>query len=296
MKFVPDSIARKSGLMALKTQKHSPTLLFGAGVVGVIGTVVLASKATLKVGDILEETEGRLEQIRLASDTVNEEKYSDKDAMRDRVVVYTQSALNLTKLYGPAVILGTASIGALAGSHVILTRRNAALTMAFTALDRTLNEYRDRVRAEVGEEKEENLWTPTETVTVVGEDGKKTKVERTTGTGGSPYAVVFDQLNPNWKRTQEYNPIFLSAQQNYANDLLRSRGHVFLNEVYGMLGFPHTKAGQIVGWVCDDPQGDNYVDFGIFRNDEFNGKRFVAGETPGIWLDFNVDGNILDKI
>lgn len=78
--------------------------------------------------------------------------------------------------------------------------------------------------------------------------------------------------------------MFLKCQQNYANDLLKFRGIVFLNEVYEMLGFPRTQEGQVLGWHYDikNPIGDNYIDFGLCE----------ASETSDIVLDFNVDGKV----
>lgn len=291
MKFVPNSVSSKVAMTILKTKKNSPTLLFGAGVAGVIGTVVLSSRATLKVEDILDETNAQLQQVR----ELKHDQYSDDDRKKDKAIIYAQTSVKLAKLYAPSVALGVISIGCLVGSHRTLTKRNAALTAAYAGLDKAFREYRQRVIDEVGEERESRIWAPVEMVEETDEDGKKVKVERSTGTGGSPYRVVFDETNPNWNPTPEYNQVFIAAQQQYANDLLRARGHVFLNEVHDMLGFPHTKAGQIVGWVYEG-DGDGYIDFGVFKNSEFDGMRFVKGEERSIWLDFNVDGNVLDQI
>ena len=92
--------------------------------------------------------------------------------------------------------------------------------------------------------------------------------------------------------------MFLKDQQRYANDLLKSKGHLFLNEVYDMLGIPRTKAGQVVGWIYDEkhPVGDNFVDFGIYDIYNERARDFVNGYERTILLDFNVDGNILDMI
>ena len=80
------------------------------------------------------------------------------------------------------------------------------------------------------------------------------------------------------------------------NNLLKSRGYLFLNEVYEALGFPITKAGQVVGWLYrpDNPNGDNYVDFGIFNLQSEKACDFVNGYERSLVLDFNVDGNIYD--
>ena len=90
--------------------------------------------------------------------------------------------------------------------------------------------------------------------------------------------------------------MFLRHTQDYFNDLLRSRGSVVLNEVYDYLGIPRTKAGAVVGWIYDEknPKGDNYIDFGIYNIHDRAARDFVNGYERSIWLDFNVDGYILD--
>lgn len=112
----------------------------------------------------------------------------------------------------------------------------------------------------------------------------------------SPYARWFDRDCDNHKiRDSVYNLYFLRCQQNYANDKLRSRGYLFLNEVYDMIGIPRTRVGQVVGWVYDErnPVGDNFVDFGIYED---RNAAFINGYVDKVLLDFNVDGNILDAL
>jgi hypothetical protein len=139
----------------------------------------------------------------------------------------------------------------------------------------------------------------TETVLVVGEDGKtkkvKEKVKVVDPNGISIYAKFFDEACANWNDRPELNLVFLRGQQNYANDLLHARGHLFLNEVYAMLGIPHTTAGAIVGWTISK-DADNYVDFGIYELNKMKARDFVNGYERSILLDFNVDGVIYDKI
>ena len=102
-------------------------------------------------------------------------------------------------------------------------------------------------------------------------------------------------MNPHWESNNEYNLMFIKAQERYANDLLKAKKRVFLNDVYEMLGLPRTKAGQIVGWVYDpeSPKGDNYIDFGLYA-DNLSYSDYVNGFDQAILLDFNVDGNIWD--
>jgi hypothetical protein len=124
---------------------------------------------------------------------------------------------------------------------------------------------------------------------------EQTKTEMGTKKEYSQYAKFFDETNPYWQKDSEYNLMFIRQQEIYANELLKTHRHLFLNDVYKMLGLTRTKAGQVVGWVYDEhnPIADNYVSFGLYREQAAD---FVNGRKNTILLDFNVDGIILDKI
>lgn len=284
-------------------QKHSPEILAGVGVVGVVASTVMACKATMKLNDILEESKETRDKIReVESNPRYEEQYSHEDAKKDLVINYTQTAMKVAKLYAPAVILGSASLGCLLASNDILRKRNAALSAAYMTVDKSFKEYRQRVVDRFGEEVEKeiryNIKAEEITSTVVAEDGSETTVTETVKTMDpnlySDYAKFFDEASPYWQKDPEYNFMFLKSQQQYANDLLKARGRLFLNEVYEMLGIDKTKAGQIVGWVYnpENPIGDNFVDFGIFDMSKERVRAFVNGYEPNILLDFNVDGDV----
>jgi len=204
-------------------------------------------------------------------------------------------AVDISKLYGPTITLGLSSIACIIAAHGIMNRRAVALTAAYKALESTFAEYRNRVIEQIGEKREEDIRMGTKTVEITDENGKTKKITSVDPNGISPYAKFFDEHSDNWSKTPEYNLLFLKAQQNYANDLLHARGHVFLNEVYDMIGVPRTSAGQVVGWVISK-DGDNFIDFGIY--DHWNNEKhlFVNGLEASILLDFNVDGVVYDRI
>lgn len=287
----------------LKAIKHSPEILAGVGVVGVVGSLVLACKATTKLSDVLEESKEQLDKIKeVAADPAYEEKYSQDDAKKDTTITYVQTAMKVTKLYAPSVILCVSSLGCLLASNNILKKRNAALSAAYMTVDKSFKEYRKRVADRFGEEVEKEIRynIKAEEITKVDEDGNEVTetVKIMDGTDDpnsySDYARFFDESCAAWQNDAEYNLTFLKAQQQYANDLLKARGRLFLNEVYRMLGIDETKAGQVVGWVYnpDNPTGDNFVDFGIYNMQRERVRAFVNGYEPNILLDFNVDGVI----
>lgn len=288
------SITRAAAKASLKVQKASPNLLFAAGIVGVVGGAVLASRATLRVGDVLDKSLGQLEDINAVVHS-DHPTYTVEDSYRDKGIVYLNMAIDVTKLYGPAIIVGGIGIACLTRSHQILTKRNAALTVAYAALERSYNAYRDKVKEEFGEEREAGFHYHVQKELAEKDkvnDGTKKKAPKP---DYSVYAKFFDEANPNWTRSAEKNLMFLNVNQKVANDILHARGYILLNDVYDMLGFPRTTAGCVVGWTMYD-SGDNYVDFGIFNHHTDEVRAFVNGVEKSILLDFNVDGVVYEKI
>ena len=286
-----------------QVQKHSPEILAGVGVVGTVASAVMACKATLKLDDILAESKETRDKIKeVAENPRYEKEYSPEDAKKDLTVNYAQTAMKIAKLYAPAVILGSASLGCLLASNDILRKRNAALSAAYMTVDKSFKEYRQRVVDKFGEEVEKEIRYNIKAMevenVVANEDGSETVVVEESKVMDpnlySDYAKFFDEFSPNWQNDPEYNLMFLRAQQQYANDLLKAKGRLFLNEVYDMLGLERTKAGQVVGWVYnpENPTGDNFVDFGIYDMSKERVRAFVNGYEPSILLDFNVDGDV----
>lgn len=300
---IKNSLSNTLGKAGFTIRKHSPEILLAAGVVGVVTSTVLACKATTKISGILEDTKKKVDTIHEQKENPDlTEEYTEEDVSKDLIITYTQAGLKLTKLYAPAIIIGAASITSILASHNIINKRYAGVSAAYAALDKGYKEYRKRVKEFAGEDAEKmlryNVKAKEVEETVVDEKGKeKTKkkmVNVVDPEGYSEYAKFFDSSSKAWEKDPEYNLCFLRSQQEYANDLLRTKGRLFLNEVYDMLGIEPTKAGQIVGWIYDEdnPVGDNYVDFGIYEARKEKNRDFVNGIEPVILLDFNVDGNI----
>ena len=294
MRGVPNVIGRKLAHSALLAQKNSPGVLFGVGVVGMVGSTVLACRATLKMEEVLYESQRKLHTAK----HLEHPEYSEKDRGRDTTLIYVQTGVKIARLYAPAIIVGGLSIAALTRSHNILNKRNAALSAAYAALEKGFNEYRGRVVEKYGEEVDRDLRYGTQQVEIIDPETNKKKIVKRVGPGEpSIYARFFDNGSSSWSKEPEYNLIFLKCQQNYANDLLQARGHVFLNEVYDMLGIPRSKAGAVVGWILTpDGQTDNFINFGVFDDKSDTARDFVNGFEGAILLDFNVDGIIFDKI
>lgn len=297
-----NSFTRAFTRTGLKLKKHSPEILIVAGVAGVITTTVMACMATTKVSDILAETKEEVEAIH---NTSNNEQYTESDRKKDLAIVYGKAGLKLVRLYGPSILMGVASISCILASHNIIHKRNIALSAAYATLDKGFKEYRGRVIERFGKELDRELKYNIQSKEMeeisLDEKGKEIITKKTINAMDpnvySPYSIVFDDGNKGWDKDPEVTKFFLIQQQNYANELLKTKGVLFLNEVYEMLGAQKTKAGQCVGWVYDENgDGDNFVDFGIFDIYKSKARDFVNGYEKVIVLDFNVDGNILDRL
>jgi xanthosine utilization system XapX-like protein len=314
---VLNKITRGANRFALKVKKHSPAILTTVGVVGVVVSGVKLCQATTKLSPILEEAKKNIDMVHEAieagnavtQDPVTKElitvEYTPEDGKKDIAIYTAKAGLKLVKLYAPAVLIGVASIGCMVGSHVILQKRNVALAAAYTAVDKGFKAYRGRVVERLGEAMDRELLYGLKSQKIVEEvvdteTGEVTTVEKTVEvydpSNHTPYCIAFDDGNTGWDKDPELTKFFLDQQQRYANDLLKTKGHLFLNEVYDMLGAPRTKAGNIVGWIYDEknPIGDNFVDFGMYNVNNPKARDFINGRERVIILDFNVDGNILD--
>ena len=304
---IVNSVTRNIHKMGFKFRKHSPEILIVAGVIGTVASAVMACKATLKLNDVLDEAKETVEKIHeCAENPEMKEQYSEEDSKKDLAIVYAQTGLKLAKLYGPSILLGAASLGCVFASNNIIRKRNVALAAAYATVDKGFKEYRGRVVERFGKavdkELKYNIKAKEIEERIVDESGNEKAVTKTIDVADpnftSDYARFFDDGCTGWDKDPEISLMFLKQQQNYANEMLKARGYLFLNEVYDMLGIPRSKAGQVVGWVYDEygTVGDNFVDFGIYDTHSERKRAFVNGYERVILLDFNVDGNILDYI
>lgn len=276
-------------------RRNAPVILTTVGVVGMVGTTVLVARSTLKAKPAFEEAKVALHAIEARE---VDENYTRKDQTTEYGKVCIQIAEEGIKLYGPSIVLGAASIFCIVAAHGMMQKRQAALVAAYATLDQGFRAYRERVREELGDERELDFYRGVRSKTKQDmEEGEPCII---TNYGDdpripSPYARFFDETSSLWSKTPEYNLMTLMAQQKYANDRLRAHGFVFLNEVYESLGLPRSQSGQVVGWKLrdnDDPRGDGFISFGLHDiTDECN-RAFINGLEHTVLLDFNVDGPI----
>ena len=293
----------------LKLKKYSPEILVTVGIAGAVTGAVMACKATTKASAILDDAKERIDDIKeVAANPGMKGKYTDDDRKKDMAIVYTQTGVELAKTYGPAILIGTASAGCILASVGIMRKRNVALAAAYATVDKGFKEYRGRVIERFGKELDRELKYNIKAKEVEeikkNEDGTEEIVKKTVHTAditeASEYARFFDEYCLGWEKDPELNLYYVRMQQAYANDMLKARGHLFLNEVYDLFGIPRTKAGAQVGWVHSDKTpgiyNDDYIDFGIYDISKESNRDFVNGRERSILLEFNVDGYILDLI
>lgn len=288
-----------AGNAKLALKAKSPQIMIATGIIAGITATVFACKATLHIEEVIDTAQKHLEVCKEGLIEHTDAVYNEGHYQRDLVIIYAQTGVKVLRLYAPAIILGGLSIFSIVNGYGILNRRNLAITAAYTALESTFKEYRQRVTDRYGEETENSILNNThiEKISVVGEDGKKHKESIEVAGSGNMYSWRFDHKNVNWNHTSEYNESYLRNMEQYANDLLRARGHIFLNEILDMLGITRVDYGQLVGWRFTDGEdaGDNYVDFGVTRVMEPISEGSDVMEEVYM-MNFNVDGETWDMI
>lgn len=301
--------------LGFQLQKKSPELLIAAGVIGIVASTIMACKATIKACEVAEDAKETIDEIHEVEEsgiTKAGNPYSADDAKKDLTTAYIQTGIKYVKLYAPAVIVGAASVTCILVSHKMMKQRMAAVAAALSATDKAFKDYRNRVIERFGEQVEKelryNIKAQEIEESVTDEKGKTKKVKEVADVASaegwdpskySPYARIFDETHGQWNKNPEMNQYYLKARQAQATDMLRTRGHLFLNEVYDLLDFPRTKAGAAVGWLYDPKRpelGDSYVDFGMYEVCRENENDLANYFTRSYILDFNVVGDITDEI
>ena len=312
MNIIPSAAAgaatRLVSRAGLQIAKHAPEILTGLGIAGGIATVVLASKATLKLKENTKFGEQLRDDFKEKRGNTTLEEYSQAQYAGEMIGAYVRIAQGVIKTYAVPALIGAASVSCALGSIGIMRQRNAALTAAYNVLDAAHRSYRDRVAKEVGEEREQEIAFAVENPEELTEADKaklekddldklaKRIREKNDANKPSPYSAFVSLKNVHWSPDVDDMLFNLKVVQNNLNDKLRIQGHLFLNEAYDMLGVTRTKAGQVVGWLYDTEDGDQFVDFGLERVERQVSSAFGNTIADGFWVELNVDGVIYDKI
>jgi len=291
-------MSAKLGKAGLKLRRHSPQIMLVAGVVGVVSSTVMACRATTKLSGILDKTKAesvRIHKYAKADDKTLSEPYSEEDAKKDLTVTYAHAVKDVVKLYAPSVIFGTLSLTSIIVSHCVLNDRYVAASSACASVMAGFAEYRSNVRDRFGNEVDKELRYNITPKTIEGKvvdekTGKEKKVKEKVGIAApgelTSFARIFNKDCKYWNDDTDYDLNRLRMEEEYANHALKSRGYIFLNEVYERIGFDPIPEGQLYGWVYEKP-GD-YVSFGIEEINREKVQDFADGYVKELALDFNV--------
>lgn len=281
--------------------QHSPKILMGLGLAAGTGALVTAIRGTLKAQPVIEEAKTDISDIHCEIERA-EESNEDTTALKKQLTsTYLHAAGDMLKIYAPTIILAGASAACVLTSHNIMLSRNIALATAFASVEEEYKKYRERVADKIGTEAEQAIYRDEivreEEVSYVDEKTGEVKTEKVKKYDCAipMHAGFFDNTNPNYVKdpANNYNLMFIQIQEQFCNDKLRVQGFLFENDARELLGLKKTEGGQRCGWVYDPNGPTHQISFGIDDYTVNHGKNIFD---DGIWIDFNVDGDIMNKV
>ena len=204
--------------------KHSPEILTGLGIAGMITTTVLAVKATPKALDLINDRKDELETEKLPP---------------------TEVVKTAWKCYIPAAVTCATSTACLIGASSVHLKRNAALATAYKLSESAISEYKDAVIDKIGEKKEQTIRDK-----VAEEKMKKNPVSSSevfiTEKGNT---LCYDTISGRYFKSDIDR---IKRAENAINKQLLDEMYVSLNDLYDELDLDHTKLGDELGWKIDD--------------------------------------------
>ena len=218
--------------------KHSPEILVGLGITGMLSSMVLAVKATPKALSLIDDQKLRL----------GEEKLTPIETIK---VAW--------KPYVPSGILSILSISCIIGATNINLRRNAALATAYTISERTLVNYKNKVIDAIGEKKEKKIQEELAQDKV---DKSKVNDNQVIITSNGE-TLCMDSLSGRYFKSD------IETIRKVVNDLNRQltfQHYISLNEFYDELGLKHIKNGSYMGWNLDDGLIEVYFNTALADN------------------------------
>lgn len=220
--------------------KHSPEILTGIGVAGMVTTTVLAVRATPKALKLME-----LEKQRQNQELLNKAEKNNTDHCPQISKLKPVDVVKTTwKCYVPSAIIGTASIACLIGASSVHLKRNAVLATAYKLSESALTEYKEKVVETIGEKKERAIRDQIDKDRI-----KKNPISNceviVTQNGET---MCYDHYSKRYFKSS-LETIKMAAVTVSRKLLLES--YVSLNEFYYEIGLPGTDYGEEVGWNTD---------------------------------------------
>lgn len=277
--------------------KIAPELSLIGGVAMGFTSAFYFAKAYKKADEVLEVPKANLESAKTMFKNWKEED-EDKRVLTEFEIAKVVSrcygfyTISFAKHYGPTALMALSSLCLVLNSYGIMKGRNKQLAALSNVLALSFNQYRNRVRDEIGDVADERFLMGLNKKTIVeqeiGEDGKKKKKttevnEMSDSQDPLLYTRVFDESCAQFSLDRKTNKAILIAAENWFNVCLERHKVLILNDVYKYLGFPQTEYGCIIGWsLIKNPQGYVCLDLQNRVN--------TISTCPEIIINPNVDG------
>ena len=254
--------------ISMSVAKHSPEILTGLGIAGMVTSTVLAVKATPKALKLIEE---RKEVINEKSFHDNLDKhYSLKDHKEIDKLDFKETVKTVWKCYIPSAVMSAVSISCLIGASSVHLKRNAVLATAYQLSEAAATEYRNKVVETIGEKKEE----------AIRDKINKDRIEKNPVTKNKVFitekgnTLCYEPLSGRYFKSDADK---IKKAVNEINRRINQSYYVALNEMYDELGLETTKLGDLLGWNSDMGLLDLHLSAQV-----------SSDETPCLVLDFNI--------
>lgn len=249
---------------------------FAAGTIMVIaGTAMVISKAE-EATEVKDETERQIKNIELM------DEYEDWDSKQQRtkacVKMAKYAAVGYFKVYGPGLAVEVGGLALMGISHATDRKEIATVSAALASTALEFANYRQRVREELGDEKDEEFLMGRPVVEE--KDGKVT----ITPEKEPDHSFWFDESNPNNEGEAALSIDFLENHERWLNIRLQKEGVLWENDIRRDIGCPVSPDAD--GWgitAVDDDGNINYISFGLNKNTE-RAKAFREGKTPNFLI------------
>lgn len=207
-----------------KLSEHSPEILTGIGITGLLSTTVLAVKATPKALQLIDEK---------------------KEEMNTDELTNTEVVKTCWKCYIPAAVTASVSVACLIGANSVNSKRNAVLATAYKLSESAFSEYKEKVIETIGEKKEEEVRDKIAKGRIEQNPVKNNEVIIT----GKGDVLCYDIVSGRYFKSDVDK---IRKAENTLNKKLMNDMYCSLNEFYDLIGLPFTQMGFELGWNVND--------------------------------------------
>lgn len=281
----------KQFITGLYNHRADIEFVVGTGCV-IAGTGMVMSKAEEAV-KVKHEMDTKIKVIELKDET---DSWADGERTKACVDMAKSTVVGYGKCYGPGLAVEAVGITLQSVSHASLKTQVGTLAASLASEAAAFMQYRDRVREELGDQKDEEF--------LVGKPVVEVKVDETTGeqftTTDIPFApahtFLFDETNPNWEKDGTLNRDFLENHLRWLNDRLWKEGVLFENDIRRDVGAPIDPEAMDWGITAVDDEGNrNYISFGLEKNTE-RAQAFRDGSEKSFWVTLNMEPGVNRKL